>query len=174
MIESLIVLAFTAFVIQNILLSSFLGICSFLGVSSKKSSAISMGMAVLLVIVLSSITSWTIFTFILKPAELTFLSTIIFIIVIASLVQFLEMLIKKFLPTLYDGLGIYLPLITTNCAVLGIVLIGSLAGFNITEALQKNSELLLRFGGHPQACGFSLKAENLANFQEEIQKLARL
>ena len=116
----IISLAIGAILVNNVLLSQFLGICSFVGVSKKRSSALGMGVAVLFVLILSSLVTWLLFNFVLKPLNVTFLSTIVFILVIATLVQFVEMVIKKYLPGLYKVLGIYLPLITTNCAILGV------------------------------------------------------
>ena len=113
-------LAVGAILVNNVLLSQFLGICSFVGVSKKRSSALGMGVAVLFVLILSSVVTWLLYNFVLKPFKVTFLSTIVFILVIATLVQFVEMVIKKYLPSLYKVLGIYLPLITTNCAILGV------------------------------------------------------
>ena len=113
-------LAIGAILVNNVLLSQFLGICSFVGVSKKRSSALGMGVAVLFVLILSSVVTWLLYNYVLKPFEVTFLSTIVFILVIATLVQFVEMVIKKYLPSLYKVLGIYLPLITTNCAILGV------------------------------------------------------
>lgn len=107
---------------DNVILSRFYGICPFLGVSKKASSAVGMGIAVVFVIFLSTIITWPIYHFVLVKAEVAYLDTITFILVIASLVQFIEMFIKKYIPTLYKSLGIYLPLITTNCAVLGVCL----------------------------------------------------
>lgn len=107
---------------DNVILSRFYGICPFLGVSKKTSSAVGMGIAVVFVIFLSTIITWPIYHFVLVKAEVTYLDTITFILVIASLVQFIEMFIKKYIPSLYKSLGIYLPLITTNCAVLGVCL----------------------------------------------------
>ena len=118
--RDLITLAFTAIVIENVLLYRFLGVCPFLGVSKKRSSALGMGLAVIFVITISSIVSWLLYTYILVPFEMVYMRTIIFILVIASLVQIIEMFIKKISPSLYRALGIYLPLITTNCAVLGV------------------------------------------------------
>ena len=109
----IISLAIGAILVNNVLLSQFLGICSFVGVSKKRSSALGMGLAVLFVLVLSSVVTWALY-------NLVFLSTIVFILVIATLVQFVEMVIKKYIPSLYKVLGIYLPLITTNCAILGV------------------------------------------------------
>lgn len=120
--SELLTLAFSAFLVQNIILSQFLGICSFLGVSNKRSSALGMGLAVFFVITLTSMLTWTIYYYLLYP-NLTFMRTMVFILVVAAMVQILEMAIKKFLPPLYSALGVYLPLITTNCAVLGVSLL---------------------------------------------------
>lgn len=116
----IISLAFTAFLIENVVLSRFWGTCPLLGVSNDRKSSVGMGLAVVFVITLSSIVSWALYTFILSPFGMTYMSTIIFILVIASLVQIIEMFLKKVMPPVYRSLGIYLPLITTNCAVLGI------------------------------------------------------
>ena len=113
----------SAMLVQNIVLSQFLGVCPFLGVSKKVESAIGMGMAVVFVMTIASAISWLVYTFILSQFGLEYLKTIAFILVIASLVQFVEMVIRKFSPKLYQSLGVYLPLITTNCAVLGIALL---------------------------------------------------
>lgn len=107
--------------IHNVVLSRFYGICSFLGVGNKVKSSFFMGLAVSIVIVLATLITYPIYYFILIPAGVPFLDTLVFILVIASLVQLLGMFIKKFMPALYQSLGIYLPLITTNCAVLGVV-----------------------------------------------------
>lgn len=106
--------------INNVILSRFYGICPFLGVSKKTSSALGMGVAVVLVILLATILCWPIYTYILVPAGIPFMDTITYILVIASIVQLVEMIIKKHSPSLYKALGVYLPLITTNCAVLGV------------------------------------------------------
>ena len=116
----IISLAIGAILVNNVLLSQFLGICSFVGVSKKRSSALGMGVAVLFVLILSSLVTWLLYNYVLVPFKVTFLSTIVFILVIATLVQFVEMVIKKYIPGLYKVLGIYLPLITTNCAILGV------------------------------------------------------
>ena len=113
-------LAIGAILVNNVLLSQFLGICSFVGVSKKRSSALGMGVAVLFVLILSSLVTWCLYNYILVPFKVKFLSTIVFILVIATLVQLVEMVIKKYIPGLYKVLGIYLPLITTNCAILGV------------------------------------------------------
>ncbi len=133
--NDLIALAFTAFLVQNIILNQFLGICSFLGVSNKRSSAIGMGLAVFFVIVLSSTVTWTIYWKMLYPYGLTFMRTIVFILVVAAMVQILEMAIKKFAPPLYSALGVYLPLITTNCTVLGVAILNIQNEFTFSEML---------------------------------------
>ena len=105
----IITLAIGAILVNNVLLSQFLGICSFVGVSKKRSSALGMGVAVLFVLILSSLVTWCLYNYILVPFKVTFLSTIVFILVIATLVQLVEMIIKKYIPGLYKVLGIYLP-----------------------------------------------------------------
>jgi len=119
----------SAILIENVILSRFLGTCPFLGVSKDKNSALGMGLAVVVVITLSSILSWVIYKYLLIKFDLLYLKTIIFILLIASFVQMLEMIMKKISPKLYRGLGIYLPLITTNCAVLGVASIVSSYSF---------------------------------------------
>ncbi len=109
-----------AMIINNVILSRFYGICPFLGVSKKSSSALGMGVAVVAVIFVAALVCWPIYNFILVPAGIPFMDTITYILVIASLVQLIEMIIKKYSPSLYKSLGVYLPLITTNCAVLGV------------------------------------------------------
>ena len=110
---------FTAIISQNIVLSQYQGICPFLGVSKKMSSAAGMGLAVIFVMAISSVFCWLVYEYVLTPLELEYLSTMAFILVIASLVQLLEMALRRFSPTLYSALGVYLPLITTNCTILG-------------------------------------------------------
>ena len=118
----LIAIAFGAIFVNNVVLNQFYGLCPFLGVSTKKSSALSMGMAVTFVITLSTMIAFAIYNYVLVPYEITYLSTIVFILVIASFVQLVEMFIKRFSASLYSALGVYLPLITTNCAVLGVAI----------------------------------------------------
>jgi electron transport complex protein RnfA len=131
----LLTLAFNSFLVQNIVLSRFLGICSFMGVSGKSKSAVGMGISVLVVITSSSAVSWWLYHKILVPNELEYMRTIAFILVISALVQLLEMVIKKITPALYKSLGIYLPLITTNCAVLGVAVLNIDNNFNFWEML---------------------------------------
>lgn len=139
--SELLSLAFTAFLVQNIILNQFLGICSFLGVSNKRSKALGMGLAVFFVITLTGMLTWALYYYILSPNEfnnytdLTFMRTIVFILVIAAVVQILEMAIKKFSPSLYSALGVYLPLITTNCAVLGVSLLNIQRNYTFSETL---------------------------------------
>ncbi|MBI9009756.1 MAG: RnfABCDGE type electron transport complex subunit A [Tenericutes bacterium] len=121
--DSIIALAFTAFIAENIILSQFLGICPFLGVSTKRSNALGMGFAVLFVMLISSMVTYALYTYVLEALDIVYMRTIVFIIVIASLVQMVETFIKKVSPALYKALGIYLPLITTNCAVLGVAIL---------------------------------------------------
>lgn len=118
----LIAIAFGAIFVNNVVLSQFYGLCPFLGVSTKKSSALSMGMAVTFVITLSTMIAYAIYKYVLVENGIEYLSTIVFILVIASFVQVVEMFIKKFSATVYSALGVYLPLITTNCAVLGVAI----------------------------------------------------
>ena len=126
--SDLIALAFSAFILENIILTQFLGICPFIGVSTKRSSALGMGFAVIFVMLISSSVTWLLYNFVLDALDITYMRTIVFILVIASLVQMVETFLKKASPALYKALGIYLPLITTNCAVLGVAVL------NITEA----------------------------------------
>ena len=121
--NELVAIFFGMALVNNMVLSKFLGLCPFFGVSKKLSSALSMGVAVLLVMLVASLVTWPIFHYLLVPYGVTFMRTVIFILVIASLVQIIEMTIKRTNLTLYNALGIYLPLITTNCAVLGITFI---------------------------------------------------
>lgn len=122
-IKSLLVIAISAMLTENFIFSRFMGICPFLGVSKKTSTAVGMGMAVTFVMTLAGVTTWLIYHYVLVKFDMVYMETIIFIFVIAALVQFVEMALQKFSPALYTALGIYLPLITTNCAVLGAVLL---------------------------------------------------
>ena len=116
--SEILLLMFGAILVENFIFSQFFGCCPFLGVSDKPANALGMGMAVTFVIALSGAVTWAVYYFLLLPFELEYLRTIAFILVIAALVQFIEMFLRKFIPALYSALGIYLPLITTNCAVL--------------------------------------------------------
>ena len=120
--KSLLLIAIGSALVNNVVLSQFLGLCPFLGVSKKVETAAGMGAAVLFVITIASAVTNLIYTFLLVPTDFTYLNTIVFILVIAALVQFVEMVLKKSMPALYESLGVFLPLITTNCAVLGTAL----------------------------------------------------
>lgn len=133
--EKLVPIAITSLLIQNVILSQFFGICPFIGVSKKTESAIGMGFAVTFVMVVSSTVAWLVYNYLLIPFEMTYMRTIIFILVISSLVQFVEMTIKKFSPKLYQLLGVYLPLITTNCAVLGIAVLSIDNEYTLSETI---------------------------------------
>lgn|SRR5690554_2646990 len=128
-------LGFSAILLQNVVLSRFLGICPFMGVSGKTESSVGMGLAVVFVMTIAAVVSWLLYTFILVEFNMVYMRTIVFILVIASLVQIIEMFIKKFSPALYKSLGIYLPLITTNCAVLGIATIVASDDYTFLTAL---------------------------------------
>ena len=124
-----------AILINNFIFSQFLGICPFMGVSKKMDTAAGMGMAVIFVMGLASAICWVINEFVLMPLNLGYLQTLAYILVIAALVQFVEMFLKKFIPTLYTALGVYLPLITTNCAVLGVALLNVQNDYNLIESV---------------------------------------
>ena len=155
----LIMLALTACLINNVVLSQFLGICSFLGVSNKSSSSIGMGGAVTFVLTLASLVCGLLHKFILQPLGIEYLKTIVFILIVAALVQFVEMFLKKFVPSLYEALGIYLPLITTNCAVLGVALLNVQKGYNILEGV---------IHGFATAIGFTIAIVILSYIREKI------
>jgi len=131
----LFVLAISSIFINNILLAQYLGNCPFFGTSKKMETAIGMGMAVIFVLVMAGVTTWIVNALFLVKYDLEYLRTLAFILIIASLVQFVEMFLKKSIPALYSGLGIFLPLITTNCAVLGVCLILINAEYNFMQAL---------------------------------------
>ncbi len=135
MLTNILAISLGAILTNNFIFSQFLGICPFLGCSSKVDTATGMGLAVVFVMGLASAICWVIDTYILIPLGLAFLETLAFILVIASLVQFVEMFLKKSVPSLYSALGIYLPLITTNCAVLGVVLLNVQNNYNFIESV---------------------------------------
>lgn len=135
MLKSLIVILMTSVLVNNYVLSKFLGICPFLGVSKKLNQAAGMGFAVIFVMLLSTAVTWPIQTLLLDRFGLGYLRTIVFILVIAALVQLVEIILKKYLPALHASLGIYLPLITTNCAVLGVTLNNINDGYNFIESM---------------------------------------
>ena len=135
MLKSLILILMGGVLINNYVLNQFLGICPFLGVSKKVNQASGMGVAVIFVMLCATAATWPIQTFILNPLGLGYLQTIVFILVIAALVQFVEIILKRFIPVLYKSLGVYLPLITTNCAVLGVAINNITDGYNFIESM---------------------------------------
>ncbi|MEA4832571.1 MAG: electron transport complex subunit RsxA [Oscillospiraceae bacterium] len=159
-LKELVLLMFTAIVVENIIFLKFLGVCPFLGVSDKPSNALGMGLAVTFVMTLSSAVTWLVYTYILVPSGLEFLTTLAFILVIAVLVQLIEMFLKKFVPALYQALGIYLPLITTNCAVLGAALLNIQNGYNLIQSI---------CFGFSSALGFTLAILIFAGVRERLK-----
>jgi len=157
--KDLIVIFISTVLINNFVLTYFLGICPFLGVSRRISSALGMGGAVIFVMTLSASISWLIYHYILLRFNLTFLEYVVFILVIASLVQIVEMFIRKFSPTLFKALGIYLPLITTNCAILGCALFMVARNYNFLESV---------IFGFSAGLGFSLVLLVMAGIREEL------
>ncbi len=159
-IVGLLSIMITASLVNNVVLSQFLGLCPFLGVSRKTETAFGMGMACVFVISLASLVTNAIYKFILAPLDLSFLQTIVFIMVIAMLVQFVEMFLKKFVVSLYQSLGVYLPLITTNCAVLGVALNNVTNGYSLLEST---------ICGFATAVGFTIAIVILAGIREKIE-----
>ena len=135
MILKLASIFFTMILVDNYVLSKFLGICPFLGVSKKLDSAVGMSLAVTFVMVMATAATWPIQKLILDPNGMGYLQTIVFILIIATLVQLLESFLKKFIPSLYKALGVYLPLITTNCAILGVTILNIDNGYNFIESI---------------------------------------
>lgn len=133
--KEILMIMMSVILVDNFVLSKFLGICPFLGVSKKLDSAVGMGAAVTFVMALATAVTWPIQKLILEPKGIEYLQTIVFILVIASLVQLLEMTLKKYMPPLYKSLGVYLPLITTNCAVLGVTILNIDEGYNFIESI---------------------------------------
>ena len=155
----IIALFFSAILINNFVLRYFLGICPFLGVSKKIDSALSMGLAVTFVMSITAAVSWAINHWILIPYQLDYLQIVSFILVIASLVQLVEMFIRKISPPLYQALGIYLPLITTNCAIMGLALLAALKNYNFIEAV---------IFGIGSGLGFTLAIILMAGIREQL------
>ena len=135
MLKELILILMAGILVENYVLQQFLGICPFLGVSKKVNQATGMGVAVTFVMLFATAATFPIYYFILEPNGLAYLQTIVFILVIATLVQFVEIVLKRFIPSLFKALGVYLPLITTNCAVLGVALNNITDGFNFVESM---------------------------------------
>ena len=160
MVKELLVILIASSLVNNVVLSQFLGLCPFLGVSKKTETATGMGVAVIFVITLASAVAGAIYQFILLPFDIAYLQTIVFILVIAALVQFVEMFLKKYIPGLYQSLGVYLPLITTNCAVLGVALTN----------VQKNYGILTGVvNGFATAAGFTVSIVILAGIREKLK-----
>ena len=158
--KELLVIAIGSALVNNVVLSQFLGICPFLGVSKKVETAAGMGAAVIFVITLASFVTSVIDKVLLIPLKMTYLQTIVFILVIACLVQFVEMFLKKTMQSLYQALGVYLPLITTNCAVLGVAL---------TNATKEYSILTSTVNGFAVATGFTISIILLAGIREKLE-----
>ena len=135
MLKGLILILMGGVLVNNYVLQQFLGICPFLGVSKKFNQASGMGIAVTFVMLCASAVTWPIYTYLLVPLKLAYLQTIVFILVIAALVQFVEIMLKRFIPSLHQSLGVYLPLITTNCAVLGVTINNITAEYNFLESM---------------------------------------
>lgn len=154
-----IIIIISAIFVNNIVLSQFLGICPFLGVSNKISTSIGMGSAVLFVMTLATIVTWLVQTYVLEPLGIPFLQTIAFILVIAALVQMVEIILKKVSPALYSALGVFLPLITTNCAVLGVAILTIQKDFSLMEGVVY---------AIANALGFSLALVTFASIREHL------
>lgn len=157
---NLLIIAIGSALVNNVVLSQFLGLCPFLGVSKKVKTAAGMGTAVIFVITLASFVAALIYQFVLIPLNITYLKTIVFILVIAALVQFVEMFLKKYMVSLYESLGVYLPLITTNCAVLGVAL---------TNVQKSYSILASVVNGFATAAGFTISIVILAGIREKME-----
>lgn len=160
MVKELLIILISSSLVSNVVLSQFLGLCPFLGVSKKTNTALGMGTAVIFVITLASAVAGVIYKYILMPFDLTYLATIVFILVIAALVQFVEMFLKKFIPGLYQALGVYLPLITTNCAVLGVALTNVQKNYGIVTGI---------VNGFATALGFTISITILAGIREKME-----
>ena len=159
--NSLILIVITAALINNVVLNQFLGICSFLGVSKQMKASISLGGAVIFVITIASAVASLLYDYVLAPLGLDFMKTIVFILVIAALVQIVEMFLKKKSPSMYQALGIYLPLITTNCAVLGVALTNVQNGYNFTQCV---------YSGFGTAVGYTIAIVLLASIRSRIRE----
>ena len=158
--KELLIIAVSSALVNNVVLSQFLGICPFIGVSKKIDTAAGMGGAVVFVITIASFCTSLIYKFILVPTGFEYLQTIVFILVIAALVQFVEMFLKKAMPPLYEALGVYLPLITTNCAVLGVALTNVQKDYNILSSV---------VNGLATAIGFTIAITIMAGIREKIE-----
>ena len=161
---NLLIIIVSAVFVNSFVVVQFLGNCPFLGVSKKTESAFGMGVAVIFVMTVASLVCYCLYNYVLVPVGITYLKTIVFIFVIASLVQILEMVLKKFAPALYRSMGVYLPLITTNCAILGV------AELNLTSAMVTNV-LTATLNGFFSGIGFLLAIVLLSGVREKVDKL---
>ena len=159
--HNLVLIIISGALINNVVLSQFLGICSFLGVSKQMKASVSLGGAVVFVMTIASAVAWLLYNFVLAPLGLDFMKTIVFILVIAALVQIVEMFLKKSSPAVYKALGIFLPLITTNCAVLGVALTNVQNGYNFIESV---------LAGFGTALGYTLAIVLLAGIRSRINE----
>lgn len=159
-IKDLLIIMISSSLVSNVVLSQFLGLCPFLGVSKKINTAAGMGVAVVFVITLASAVAGIMYKFILQPLHIEYLQTICFILVIAALVQFVEMFLKKSMPSLYEALGVYLPLITTNCAVLGVALVNVQKEYGVITGI---------VNGFATAVGFTISIVILAGLREKME-----
>ncbi len=175
-LRTLLIISIASIFVNNFVLNRFLGICPYMGVSKELSSALGMGFAVIFVMTLASFVTWLIYVYLLEPAstnvffhifslkqppDLTFLRTIAFILVIAALVQFVEMVVQKSAPSLYKALGIYLPLITTNCAILGVTVLNINDSLNLLESITQ---------GFMSGVGFTLALALMAGIREKLDR----
>ncbi len=159
-VKDLLVILVSSSLVSNVVLSQFLGLCPFLGVSKKVKTAAGMGTAVIFVITLASAVAGVIYKFVLQKFNIEYLQTIVFILVIAALVQFVEMFLKKAMPSLYEALGVYLPLITTNCAVLGVALTNVQKEYGILAGI---------VNGFATSVGFTIAIVILAGLREKME-----
>ena len=159
-VKDLLLILVASSLVSNVVLSQFLGLCPFLGVSKKVDTALGMGSAVIFVITIASFVAACIYKFILVPTNLEYLQTIVFILVIAALVQFVDMFLKRYMKGLYQSLGVYLPLITTNCAVLGVALTNVTKGYGILYSV---------VNGFATALGFTISIVLLASIREKLE-----
>ena len=160
-VNALLGILLSAILTENFILVKFYGICPFMGVSKKTDTAIGMGMAVTFVMAIASAACWSVDFYILQPLNLGYMQTVAFILVIASIVQFVEMALKKFVPALYQALGIFLPLITTNCAVLGVALVNVQKGYDFLQSV---------VNGAAGGIGFTVAIVLFASIRERVDK----
>ena len=159
--EAILGIIIAAILSQNFILVKFYGICPFMGVSKKIDTALGMGMAVTFVMAIASAACWLVYEFLLIPLDLVYMQTVAFILVIASIVQFVEMALKKYVPALYKALGVFLPLITTNCAVLGVVLVNVQEGYDFLQSV---------INGAAGGLGFTIAIVLFASVRERVDK----